>query len=123
MKGDMSKVLFTVILDFDGVNSVSQFYGLGPEQALREWQHNLNSPGEYGLKPDQARVLAKALQDEWDEHLENERLHRRKDTFVLPVSEMTNVWCVWLSIQDKPALINIIATRSKPIRDPGSDRS
>jgi hypothetical protein len=111
---NMSKILFTVILDFDGTNSVSQFYELGPEQAFQKWRQNLNDPVKYDLKPDRARVLAEALQNEWNEHVESELRRGAQRSFVLPVSEMTNVWCVWLSVGEKCALINIIATSSSP---------
>ena len=112
----MSKVLFTVILDFDGVNSVSQYSELNPMQALRKWQHNLNNPVRYGLKPNQAKVLAKALEDESNEHADIERLLGRKSSLVGTVNEVTNVWCVWLSVGEKSAVINIVATRTRPIR-------
>lgn len=112
----MSKTLFTVILDFDGTNSVSQFSESGPEQAFEKWWKNLDNPVNYGLKPDPARALAAALQNEWNEHIESELRHGRKSLFVRLVSEMTNVWCVWLSVGEKSVLVNIIATSSEPLR-------
>jgi hypothetical protein len=112
----MSKVLFTVLLDFEGVNSISQFSALDPMQALRKWQRNLNNPVRYGLKPNQAKVLAKALEDGRNEHVETDRLLGRKSAFVGTVNEVTNVRCVWLSVGKKTsALINIVATSITPL--------
>lgn len=103
------KELFTVILDFEGTNSVSQFTALTPDEALREWHRGLDRPVNYNLKPDRAHLLSEALRREWKECTERPS---ETGTLVVALSEVKNVWCLWLALEDTSALINIVATLS-----------
>jgi len=54
-------MLFTVILEFDGVNSVSQFYASGADAAFRKWVHDPGDPNRHALTTSQAQAVAEAL--------------------------------------------------------------
>lgn len=106
---------FTFVLEYEGTNSVRQIIASGPEAALRKWQNGLVNPVDYGLRPSSANSLAECLEKNWREHLERNAAIGRREPFVRSLDGLTNVWCVWISVGEQSALINIIATRARRI--------
>lgn len=91
-------MLFTVILEFEGLNSVSQIDAADPDAAFRRWTEGLARPLGYGLDPKQAAALAKNIEGYKD---------RRKLT---ALEGMQNVWCTTELVGKTSALFNIIGT-------------
>ncbi|HTC31918.1 MAG TPA: hypothetical protein VK724_01025 [Bryobacteraceae bacterium] len=106
-------MLFTIILEFEGTNSVSQFSAAGPSAAYQKWLKGLENPNKYGLTPQQGRAVIKALAANRALHRQvNEALGRNYRELV-PLQGLTKVWCVTASAGRKPrksVLLNIIAT-------------
>jgi hypothetical protein len=109
-------MLFTIILEFEETNSVSQFSASGPNAALQKWVQGLENPKNYGLMPQQGRAVTKALAAERALRRDvNEALGRNYRELV-PLQGLTNVWCVTALAGRKPrkfVLLNIIATVGK----------
>ncbi len=112
----MPNTLFTVILEFEGTTSVSQFSAVDPEQAFQKWQERLDNPVEVGLRPDRARALAEALQESRSEEEQSAQRHGRRCSVLVPLQETTNVWCVSELVGRKLALINIVGTVTEQLR-------
>jgi hypothetical protein len=97
----MRSHLFTVVMEFDGATSVSQFLAPDVDLALRSWLRTLTKSDRYGLSPASADALRKAL-------LDSQEL--TGSTEPVPVQGMTNVWCTTCSVERKHALLNIVQT-------------
>jgi hypothetical protein len=110
---NQSQKLFTIILEFDGVNSVSQVHATSPDEALQKWSERIGVPGEYGLKHDDATMLMKMIEEARDSHRRSEQIFSRNRSFVGPLNEVRNVWCLWLSMGNRSALINIVGMWSE----------
>lgn len=108
-------MLFTVILEFGGLTSVSQFIATNPDTALLRWEDGLSDPLTYGLRPEQAQAVARVLVAQRRDHEEWTLSRKRQAPFVTAVSEVKNVWCVTFFVGRKFGLINIIATNSEPV--------
>ncbi len=96
--------LFTVVMEFDGTNSVSQFVASDAEMALSLWLKGLTKAWAYGLSRASAEKLRKAL------------LHSRElqgSTQPVPIEGMTNVRCETCAVGRKHALLNIVQTSRK----------
>lgn len=90
-------MLFTIILEFEGTTSVSQFAGPSVDVAYRDWFEGLKDPGRYGLNPKQAERLAAALSFDG----------LRSPT---PLASTKNVWCTSTHVDENYALLNFVAT-------------
>lgn len=110
---NQSQKLFTIILEFDGVNSVSQVKAATPEEALQKWEGRLGVPGEYGLKNDDAKMLVRMIEEERRSHRRDEQLFNRASSFVRPLADVRNVWCLWPFLDNRSALINIVGMWSE----------
>jgi len=100
-------MLFTILLEFEGINSVSQFSASDPDAAVRLWVHGLSKPMSYGFH--QAETVAKALEAHGRQHRAvNEALGIDKSELA-PLGGVRNVWCL-MGSGEKPALLNIVAT-------------
>jgi hypothetical protein len=109
-KASPTLILFTMILEFDGTNSVSQFLARDADAAYQKWLRGLSYRNRYGLDEKQAHNVAKALK-------ENRDLHRNvNDALGVDDDELTalrglqNAWCVFTFAGRKPILLNVIAT-------------
>lgn len=105
--------LFTIILEFDGVNSVSQVQATSPDEALQKWEERIGAPGEYGLKNDDATMLIRMIEEERGSHQRDAQIFNRTSSFVRPLNDVRNVWSLWPSIGDRTALINIVGMWSE----------
>ena len=99
------KRLFTVVMDFEGTTSVSQFRARSVEDAVRLWRKDLDQWGIYGLNEPQRKRLAAGYGD--------------VELGIAPVllDGLQNVWCSSVSARRKgSALLNIVETvqLSKP---------
>ena len=92
-------MLFTIILEFEGTTSVSQFSARSVGAAYRQWHHGLKDPRRYGLEANQAERLASALLFDGFQR-------------PTPLRSTKNVWCVSTHVNDSYALLNFIATVS-----------
>ncbi len=101
-------MLFTVILEFDGVTSVSQVDHRNVRGAFEEWTENLRYPEKLGLTTQQGRALAEAF--DVDRGREPSELR-----------DVRNVWCTTALSGNKLALVNIVATDSRENTDPSAD--
>ena len=90
-------MLFTIILEFEGTTSVSQFSGRSVDEAYRGWFQGLKDAGRYGLNPEQAERLAAALSFDGI----------RPPT---PLASTKNVWCTSTHVDENYALLNFVAT-------------
>lgn len=90
-------MLFTIILEFEGTTSVSQFSGRNVGEAYRSWFKGLKDPSRFGLGADQAEGLTLALS--W-EGLPSPT----------PLANSKNVWCTTAFVGEKLALLNFVAT-------------
>ncbi len=90
-------MLFTIILEFEGTTSVSQFAASSVDEAYRSWFQELKDAGRYGLNQLQAERLAAALSFDGI----------RTPT---PLAYTTNVWCTSTHVDDNYALLNFVAT-------------
>ena len=108
-------MLFTIVLEFDGVNSVSQFSAATADSAFRKWVRRLDRRYEYGLTVDQARDLAQALASNHELHRSISKDFGGQSDELTPLMGLRNVWCVTASAGKKPRkhiLLNIITTVS-----------
>jgi hypothetical protein len=113
------KLLFTIILEFEGTNSVSQHSASSPDAAFRKWARGLDTPIEYALTKDQAREVAEALSERETLHREGDEILGKKDHLAQPLTGMKNAWCVTASAgkgRRKFVLVNIIATDPTSLR-------
>jgi len=97
-------MLFTIILEFAGTNSVSQFSASGPNAAFQKWVQGLESPNNYALTSQQGRAVTKSL---------TAKRELRDGHQLTQLRGLTNVWCVIAFAGRKPrrcVLLNIIAT-------------
>jgi len=93
-----TKRLFSVVMDFEGTTSVSQFKAAKPEDALRLWLKGLSKPNRYGLTAKQASRLVTGSESD-------------EDMIPALLDGITNVWCSGVLAADKGmALLNIIGT-------------
>jgi hypothetical protein len=95
-----AKRLFTVVMEFEGTTSVSQFQAANADDALRLWLKGLRKPGPYGLTAKQVSRLVRGSES---------------DEGMIPalLDGIRSVWCTWVLAADKGmALLNIIATGS-----------
>jgi len=91
-------MFFTVVLEFEGVTSVSQLTAKSANSALLKWREALTNPRGYGLTVEQGRRISRALDGGV----------RRKPVML---NGITNVWCqTVLAGREGIALFNIIAT-------------
>ncbi len=109
-------MLFTVILEFEGTNSVSQFTATDANEAFMEWMGGLNEPARYGLTRAQGIEIASTLADRL-----TEGIHQAP----VALEGLRNVWCVATSTDREPTrfiLLNIIATVGQDSQLPGPER-
>jgi hypothetical protein len=94
-----TKRLFTVVMEFEGTTSVSQFKATNAEDALRLWLKGLRRADRHGLTAKQASRLAAGSKSDED---------------VIPalLNGIKNVWCTTVLAGKGMALLNIIATES-----------
>ena len=90
-------MFFTIILEFEGTTTVSQFSARNVGEAYRSWFQGLKAPGRYGLDANQAERLASALSFDG----------LRPPT---PLASTENVWCTTAHAGKKFALLNFVAT-------------
>lgn len=91
-----SKVLFTLILDFDGGTYVAQVYSPSVDEVLPEWIRKLKLPASLGLDSKQAAGLVRAFETD------------KRAPAVL--TDTINAWCTTVLVGERLALLNIIAT-------------
>jgi len=91
--------LFTVIMDFEGITSATQFRASSVEDALRLWLDALSQPHACGLTdPQRARLLSDS--NAFD-----------RDMAPTPLQGLQSTWCSTVSPNDRGlALLNIIET-------------
>jgi hypothetical protein len=97
-------MLFTLLLEFDGVNSVSQLEASSESAALLDWIRQLEHPERFGLDEKQGVALRRAFQID----------EGRSPT---PLAERRNVWCTTALAGKKLVLLNIVATVSRRSRE------
>ncbi len=90
-------MLFTIILEFEGTTSVSQFRARNVGEAYRCWYQELKAPNRYGLDANQAERLASALLFDG--------LQRPT-----PLASTEHVWCVSTHVDGNYALLNFVTT-------------
>lgn len=90
-------MLFTIVLEFEGTTSVSQFSGRNVAEAYRRWFQGLDDPGRYGLDSNQVQRLTSALSAE----------PLQPPT---PLAATENVWCTTTLVGGELALLNFVAT-------------
>jgi hypothetical protein len=90
-------MLFTIILEFEGTTSVSQFSARNVGEAYRSWFQGLKDLSRYGLDANQAERLASALSF---------------DGLQPPTALVSteNVWCISTHVDESYALLNFVAT-------------
>ena len=94
-----SKRLFTIVMEFEGTTSVTQFRADSVQDALRLWLNDLSQQGIFGLTDVQRTRLAKGCSD-FDLDLAPAPLHGRQ-----------SIWCSTISAQGGGmALLNIVET-------------
>jgi hypothetical protein len=93
----METSLFTVIMEFDGTTSVSQFAAQGITEALRLWIAGLSQSNAYGLSGSSARQLAMAFAED-------------RERCPTPIDGVENVWCSTALAEGQLALLNIVKT-------------
>ena len=93
------KRLFTIVMDFEGTTSVSQFHADSVEPAVRLWLSELALPLCFGLTPKQRKRLA------------NGRRDLDLGLAPVPLSGLSSAWCTGVSADGSgSALLNIIET-------------
>jgi hypothetical protein len=91
--------LFTVIMDFEGTTSATQFRADFVQDALRLWLNDLSQPGIFGLTDLQRTRLAEGCAD-FD-----------LDLAPAPLQGLQSIWCSTVSAQGGGiALLNIVET-------------
>jgi len=106
-------MLYTVILEFDGLSSVSQFRASGPEGTLRRWAAGLQTLNKYGLSKPQAKSVARAIAVARQLHSAVNDALGVDEEELTPLRGMKNVWCMTASTSKKKfVLLNIVATVS-----------
>jgi hypothetical protein len=90
-------MLFTIILEFEGTTSVSQFSARDVGEVYRSWFQGLKNPSRYGLDANQSERLASALLSD----------DLQPPT---PLASTENVWCVSTHVDENYALLNFVAT-------------
>ena len=95
-------MLFTIILEFEGTNSVSQFSASGPNAAFRKWVQGLENPKNYALTPQQARAVTKALADRGELQRRVNDVLATDDRELAPLHGLKNIWCVIAFAGRKP---------------------
>ena len=92
------KRLFTVIMEFEGTTSVSQFRTTSPRAGVKLWRAALTEWDAYGLTNMQRMRLRRGWDDE--------------GSTPVPLTGMENAWCQFVSTRGKgSALLNIIETK------------
>src|SRR5262245_21665218 len=89
--------LFTVVMEFDGTTSISQFVAARVGDALKLWLIRLQEPNAYGL----SRSLARSLHTAFVKH---------PSTAPVRIEGVANVWCTTAFVGRKFALLNIVKT-------------
>jgi hypothetical protein len=98
-ESDRHRRLFTVIMDFEGTTSASQFRTRSVEDAIRLWLKGLTRPGIYGLTERQRKRLAGGFND-FD-----------LDLAPSPLTGLQSIWFSAASAKKKGvAVLNIIET-------------
>jgi len=90
--------LFTVIMEFRGTTSVSQFVAADPQSAMKLWQEGLAGPNPYGLSDSSARRLLKAA------------IAQEPCDVPVPLEGLKSVWCRTVLAGGQLALLNIVKT-------------
>jgi hypothetical protein len=104
-------MLYTIILDFEGTNSVSQISAADPEAAIGDWVSGLNRPSNYGLPKEQAETVAEGLETRRRlRHAGSEAMEFDNYEPAL-LTGMKNAWCV-VGYGETTVLLNIVATVS-----------
>ena len=91
------RMLFTIILEFEGTTSVSQFSGRSVHEAYRSWFRGLKDAGRFGLNVKQAERLSAALSFEGLQP-------------PTPLASTKNVWCTSTHVDESLALVNFVST-------------
>jgi len=91
--------LFTVVMEFDGTTSVSQFVATSVKNALKLWRKGLDQPIVYDLSPSSAQSFKVAYDK------------RDPDRAPVPINGVAGVWCTTVVVGNRLALLNIVKTR------------
>jgi len=103
MAASSRKRLYTVIMEFEGTTSASQFRATSVEAAVRLWRKGLGQAGSYGLKEGQHKRLADGYGD------------LELGTKPALLDGLQNAWCTSvLAKRNSSALLNIIETVPTP---------
>jgi len=90
--------LYTVVMEFEGTTSVSQFMASCAREAFQRWLEGLSGHATYGLTNDQVSRLAKGVGTCVNEDPS-------------PIAGLQNVWCAEvLANRRGMALLNIVGT-------------
>lgn len=90
-------ISFTVVMEFDGTTSVSQFVAKPAANALKLWLARLAEPNAFGLSRRSARLLQTAFVDDSSAELTT-------------LKGVVGVWCTTALAGDKLALIHLVKT-------------
>jgi hypothetical protein len=102
--------LFTVVMDFEGTTSVSQFVARSPREAMTRWAADLSKPDSYALTDGQRARLLRGFED--GEHYRDVGFHSP-----VRLLGLQNAWCSTVScIRKGMALLNIIETNPGWVR-------
>jgi hypothetical protein len=97
-----SERLFTIIMDFEGTTSVSQFRAASPLRAAEMWLDTLTKPGAYGL----TELQRSGLLDGGDVRLTHEDL--------TPLDGLRSAWSFSvLSARKGMAHLNVVETAGR----------
>ncbi len=92
--------LFTVLMEFEGTTSPSQFTARDVEQAFKKWLKGLHKPNRYGLTERQRLRVVKGAED-------------TPYMAASLLSGLQNVWCVTLlAKRGGLVLLNIVQTEA-----------
>ena len=83
-----TKRLFTVVMEFEGTTSVSQFKAANAEDALRLWLKGLRKTDRYGLTAKQVSRLASGSESD-------------EDMIPALLNGIRKVWCTEVLAADK----------------------
>jgi hypothetical protein len=95
--GKRTLYVFTIIIEFEGTTSVSQFSARNVGEAYQSWFQGLRDPYRFGLSADQGERLTSALMFEGLQP-------------PTPLASTENVWCTTTLVGKNLALLNFVAT-------------
>jgi|GEM_PF-4079942 len=95
--------LYTLIVEYEGLTSISQFIAESPAEAVDKWFAAIGDGTPYGLTTEQTRALSSAYAARDEEEID-----------VSPVSGVSGVWCATVFGDPEVAFYNIVATEAPP---------